>query len=247
MNKSLRSPTHGLGRKLFSIGLLMCWVTLTSTARANYIPPQNASAPTSAPTITGRRGGCSGNEITSLTALAPQSHVGQTISTHPTFSWYVPNSQSLPMEFHLEEYSDQGDRNRIYNIELQSTPGIMSLSLPENQPGLATGRRYRWQVVLLCNPNHPSSALVAGAEIERVETPSILDIRLGIVDDRAQRANLFTESGLWYDAVAALQGAKTSQFELLENLSHLENATGQRAYSKKLQQIVKLEQRLSAR
>ena len=247
MNKSLRSPRHGSGRKLLTSGILICWLTLTSTTRANYVPPSDASAPTSAPTITGRRGGCCGNEITNLTALAPHSHVGQTISTHPTFSWYVPDSESLPMEFHLEEYNDQGDRHRIQKIELQSTPGIMSLSLPETLPGLEVGRRYRWQVVLLCRPNYPSRALVAGAEIELVETPSTLKTGLATVHDRTQRAHLFTESGFWYDAFAELQGANNSQVALLEDLSSLENATGQHTQSTQLQQIIELERRQSAR
>ena len=243
MNNSLRSPRYCLGRKLLTSGVLLCWLTLVSTARAHYVPPPDASAPTSAPTITGRRGGCYGNGLTNLTALAPQSHVGQTITTHPTFSWHVPDSESLLIEFHLEEYSDQGDRRRIHNIELQSVPGIMSLSLPEHLPGLVVGQRYRWQVVLLCDPNHPSSALVAGAEIELVETPSTFQTKLAIMYDHAQRAHLFTESGFWYDALAELQEAKNSQVALLENLSSLENATGQHEHSTNLQQIVEFERR----
>ena len=238
----LRLFRQAPSRQLLTSGVLMCSLTLTSVARADYVPPSNASAPTSAPTITGRRGGCSSHEATSLTTLAPASHIGQTLSTHPTFSWYVPDAQSFPMEFHLEEYIENGDRRRIEKIELDSAPGMMSLSLPANQAGLEVGRRYRWQVVLLCRPNYPSSALVASAEMEVVETPSTLGTQLTTLQDPNQRANLLAKSGFWYDAWAELQGAKGLQLSLLEDLVSSETTTGQPEHGAKLQQIVEFEQ-----
>ena len=246
MNNPLRLLRLCSSRKLLTSSILIGWLMLISTAKADYVPPPDAAAPVSAPTITGRRGGCLGSQAAQLTALAPYGHLGQTISTHPTFSWYVPDSQSLPIEFHLEEYSDQGDRRRIKHIELHSTPGIMSLSLPEDQPGLVVGQQYRWQVVLFCRPNYPSSALVAKAEIERVNTPSTLKPKLTIAQDSIQRAQVLAESGFWYDAFAELQERPTSQLALLEALSSLETAAGQQRHASNLQQIVEEERRQNA-
>ena len=130
------------------------------------------------------------------------------------------------MEFRLYQYEPNGD-TKIHTVNLQSQPGIMSLSLPADQPGLTVGQRYRWQVVILCNPNRPSEALVAEADIEVVEPSPALAKELAATNNLIEKANLYAESGLWYDALGkALQSTqgttKDFQLTLLEDLAKVE-------------------------
>lgn len=215
--------------------LLLLSLLAAPPAWAGYAPV-DSSAP-SGPTInTGRRGGCGGDASADLATLAPKSHVGQTVSSHPTLVWYVPDADPMSLEFFLYDITEPRQRQLIYKSEMVSTPGIMSTSLPSEQSGLEAGRRYFWQVVLLCNPNRPSSALVASAELEVVAPSMDLGGQINQIsgiestDPNAfyqRRSALYAEAGIWYDAIAdslhpALAGDRTTTVELLTNLSEYE-------------------------
>lgn len=230
---------------IFSFSLIT-----TPLALAEYQPPSEPSQPDSGDVgTTGRRGGCRTTSAASLTALAPYSHVGQTVSTSPIVAWFVPDSDSFPLEFFLYEYDGDNER-KILHQNLQSSPGIMNLSLPN----LTVGKQYRWQVVLLCNPNRPSSALITGATIEVMAMPPALKTQLEVTNNPLEEANLYAESGFWYDAFGAVLestedlNAKDLGLSLLENLvslealSDLESAQEQ---SVQLQQVVRIEQQSS--
>ena len=219
-------------------GCLLCLsLGITNSAFAEYQKPPNTQddAPDSRSTsISGIRGsgeGCSGTETTSLTALAPYTHIGQTTSTHPTFAWFVPDRQSYPVELQLSEYSPKsasGKGDTLFKVTLKSTPGIMSYSLPKNQLGLLSGQKYVWQVAVLCNPNRPSEDLLVSAEIIVVDAPTSLQKQLTTVSDSPAKANLYAEVGLWYDALAEVVRAKDNSlaqksiYELIEELTAIE-------------------------
>lgn len=231
-----------INSKLATSCILTGSLAIATGALAEYKPPANQNPPSSRTTSTvARSGGCQGQGGTTLTALAPNSHVGQTSSPRPTFAWFVPDSQSYPLEFRLYQYEPSGDRTKIQAINLQSQPGIMTLSLPEAQLELTVGQRYRWQVVLLCNPNRPSEALVAEADIDVVEMPSALAGELAAKHNSLEKAALYAESGLWYDALGeALQPtARTTLQSLLVDLASIE-APGS-PQSDRLSQIVEAE------
>lgn len=225
----------------------LSWATMT-VAQSKYTPDPNSPPPKEPTDSGGSRGGCTGDTTTTLTALAPQSHVGQTTSTHPTFAWFVPDSESYPILFQLYDYDTNNNRQLVETINLQSSPGIMTLSLPKDKPGLSVGKRYRWQVVMLCNPNSPSSALVVEAEIDRVEMPPALKTSLSATTDPIERAKLYASGGLWYDAMGEVltsdnEKAREFTLSLLENLVELETSeaaeTGSEQ-SQRLNQIIKV-------
>ena len=103
----------------------------------------------------------------------------------------------------------------------------MKLTLPEDKPSLTLGERYLWQVAILCDSNHPSSDLIARAEIEVVQVPLALKRALA-TKNRFEMAEVYAEAGLWYDALSeALGSAKDARLgkvasSLLEDLAKLE-------------------------
>src|SRR4028119_726532 len=162
VTEGIAMMTHELKRRtVYSAGIasLMLSVSfwIAPVALAKYTPPQNPSKPKETGTNTTRGGSCEANSSARLTALVPFSHVGETISRHPTFTWFVPDRTPRPLQLRLFTRTGQ----LLYRTEMQSQQGIMSVALPSNLPQLSIGQSYQWEVVLVCDPNLPSSNVVA--------------------------------------------------------------------------------------
>jgi hypothetical protein len=215
-------------KHLLYLFLISFVFSLLTVALGAYKPPSKPSAPKSPTTTTGTRGGCQENNKTSLTALAPQIHIGQTVSQYPTFTWFVPDSQPFPMEFRLYNYDSSDRPQLIEKVKLPSKPGIMQYSLSPRRPGLAVGQTYRWQVVIFCDPNRPSSAVATEALVQVVEIAPALRQQLSMANDPIKKSNLLAKFGFWYDAFAEVsqnsnnQSIKNYKFDLLEDLASLE-------------------------
>jgi len=251
MNRILWLLTKPINNKLAACFILSLLLTFTPLALAKYKPPQDQRPPGGYTSTTGSRGGCEenmGNKL--LTVLAPQAHIGQTASIHPTFAWFVPNFSSLPMEFTLYTYDSSNVPKIAEKIKMQTSPGIMNLSLPKDKPGLTKGQKYLWQVAILCDLNHPSNDLVAKAEIEVVEMPKELTKKMPMVRDRLEMTKLLAEAGLWYDALAEAMatGRQDFVYDLLADLANLEPdaAKSGSQQSEKLKQILASQQQPTA-
>jgi hypothetical protein len=241
-------------RKIVGLALALCLFE-TLPAQADYQPPSEPSAPTAGTSTAGTRGGCSGNADGGLTALAPLSYTGQTASNHPTFLWFVADTQSYPLEFRLYQHTN-GKRRLLQKVTMQSHPGLMQFSLPTHQPDLAPGQTYSWQVILSCNPNHPSGDSVAGATLQVVPLSSSLRSQLTTAKSAIERANVYAQNGLWYDAIAQVAQpnqaipAQRLQLSLLNNLARSEKETPEFAaivheQKVRLKQIAVLQQKRS--
>ncbi len=231
--------THRLKRRtIYSIGiatlLLSVALWIASVALVKYRPPKPPSAPKENGT-NATRGGCESNASVGLSPLVPFSRVGQTSTQHPTFTWFMPDRSPYPLQLRLFTSTGQP----LYRTQMQSQPGMMQFSLPQDQPGLAIGQSYRWQVVLVCNPNAPSMNVVAAAEIAVVKPSSALQTQLAAAQTPQQRIDLYTESGLWYDAIAEVRKSPQSQSAVLELLDSLATSEAQSSkdWSDRLRQI----------
>ena len=201
----------------------------TGAGGTRYVPPVHPSRPSRSVGSTGTRGGCGKATDTSLIALAPVSHNGQTVSAHPTFVWYVTDQSTSWVEFALYEIDARGDYKRLYRQQLESTQDrIRQFTLPEDVPGLSDRQTYLWQVALLCDPGNPARDRLAKATIDVVALPPSLKAALAQTPDHLKRADLYAQAGLWYDALAeALAGASGSKLVwlgLVESLSRSETA-----------------------
>ena len=150
-----------------------------------------------------------------LTVLASRNYVGQTISQHPTFAWFVPrDSASKPMQFTIYEWVPGGKPKAVRQISsLQSSPGIMKLSpFSDSELGLQPGKEYLWQVVIHCDLGNPSGDLVSEATIEVVGMPAAVQSKLNTAVNSVEKANIYAEAGLWYNALdEALKLAQASK------------------------------------
>jgi Domain of Unknown Function (DUF928) len=170
---------------------------------------QDDTAPGSGRSSGGR--GCGTNTLPvapdapTLILLAPSKQTGQTVSTRPTFAWFVRDTVSSPLEFRL--YEQDNDRfklvKEIKDERLRSMPGITVMAPGGTLPELTIGKRYRWQVELVCNPSRPSSNLFAEAVIDVVPMQAGLKTQLAQARDRLGQAKLYAQANLWYDVLKA--------------------------------------------
>jgi hypothetical protein len=192
---------------------------MTNLAQAEYkkppTPTGNDAPDAQTTSIAATRGVCNPafdnpeqkTNAATLTALAPYSHVGQSSATHPTFTWYIPEQESYPLEFWLYEFdpaSYDGKGKQLYQAKLSSSAGIMTHTLPKQQASLSPGKTYVWQVAVICNPNSPSQSLVVNNRVKIVPVDSTIltQIKNSQDSDRLKRADIYAQAGLWYDALA---------------------------------------------
>lgn len=202
----------------------------------------------------GRGSGCSETEDgLGLTLLAPQEHVGQTVSSYPTFVWYVPTDQPLEGGIRIMTLTENGEPDEILEEYLfPSSQGFMAFTLPESAEPLESGERYLWQVYLECDSRSTNDDFAEVAvdivNAERVPSP--------LSTDPVEQAKQFAEAGLWYDALATLLAvennaeARIYRDQLLLDLANLEGTEGtensdsvapessELSFSESLQQIV---------
>lgn len=156
-----------------SLSLSLLVVSLPALSQSTYVPRRTGPPPASRTMAGARNSSCVGDTATTLTALAPYGYVGETSRTQPTVAWYVPDAESIPVEFRIYAYGAEGQLQAppLYEMTLDSQPGIMSFTLPQEQ-ALTVGQTYYWQVALLCDPAHPSEDLVVGTELEVIAPSS---------------------------------------------------------------------------
>jgi peptidoglycan hydrolase-like protein with peptidoglycan-binding domain len=145
-----------------------------------------------------------------LTALIPATHVGITASDRPTFWFYVPYPPTLqrPVEFVLYGKNDE----EVYKttFQLQDTPGIVSLNLPETVPPLESGKRYSWRFSFLCNLAKPDEIRSVEGWVKRDTPNPKLQRQLEAATPR-DRIALYAANGFWYDTLSAIaQLSRTS-------------------------------------
>jgi len=179
--------------------------TQTQSKNFSYVPPQRGM-----PRRTQGAGsrGCTESQAVELALLVPNDHTAETLSGHPTFSWYVSTLPSEPLEFALVE-SGVAEPIFVKQLQLQKA-GIVQLEMPKNLPELVPGKEYRWSVTLICNAERRSNDTFAQSWIKRVPRPPALEQQLGTATTERDRALAYAEAGLWYDAIDTLIAAQTS-------------------------------------
>lgn len=174
-------------------------------------------------TPVGRRRGAAGRGNCTinlpLTALVPQMEKsvgavkatlvwGTTIASHPTFWFYLPDSNS---SLQLVEFVLQDEQNNdIYRtpVSLPQKPGVVSVQLPSTLKPLNINQNYHWflktTVATSCDRQQP---VIANDNVEgwvqRVSPTPTLTSQLKSAPP-GQQIRLYAQNGLWYDALTSL-------------------------------------------
>ncbi len=145
------------------------------------------------------RGSCA-NAAKPLEALLPVSNSGKTVSAHPSFWVYLPETsqQTNQIEFVIQNEA----REDIWRSpKLNAKPGYQNFTLPETEPPLEIGQWYRWYVKVYCDAQVASTQYVQGW-IERIPLTSKLYLEL---QQSLQKSYLtYGNHRIWYDAINQL-------------------------------------------
>lgn len=208
---------------------------VANASEARYRPPANRERIQR--TEGGGSRGCDRAMPASLNLLTPKDHIAQTTSAHPTFMWHVSDKISNPMVFTLTE--KRANKPLFQTTARSDKSGIVRVTIPESEMGLKENTEYRWTVAIICNEQRPSDNIYARAWIERIASNSELENRLARASSDSDRAAVYAESGIWYDAIAILARARTSDREAFNSfLSLLEQVGLNKIAASERQQVV---------
>lgn len=177
-----------------------------------------------------RGGGCiSQSELPMATALLPSSNVGLTSAENPTLFVNLPSTSAESAEFILFDSTNK----EVYftTLALPSTPGVVSFTLPKDNNGkslLEAGKRYHWFFTVICDSIDRGNKIEIVGEIERQPLTTSSGNQL---QPRASRnlLSLYSENGIWYDAVATLaelRQANPNDAELMTDWKTLLQSVG---------------------
>ena len=198
----LTLPGLGLAGHIPSVSMTTPPNLTGSVAGRAYEPPPGTTVPdASTDTSGGRTCGVSHNGL-QLTPLAPQQHVGQTLSSQPTFAWFVPVSAPLDGEFQIYEMTEDGFQ-RVLDVpyEFTSTQGFMTFTLASDLATLQADTDYVWQVLLRCG-SRPGDIRTIRAQVEVVDASERSPA--GLATEAVEQARQLAKASLWYDALAVV-------------------------------------------
>ncbi|MEG4148119.1 DUF928 domain-containing protein [Microcoleus sp. Pol12B5] len=160
--------------------------------------------------VPGRRegGGTRGLECptatTALTALIPQSTMGQTISAKPTFFYYLPVALDKTVQFELADQRDKTLYKKSFRM-VTSRGGVVSVSLgsDDNSPALEVGKNYQWYFTIKCNPKNTQDDVLVSGWINRTAVAPSVKTELDRSPDLT-KLSIFAQQSLWYEYLATL-------------------------------------------
>ena len=156
---------------------------------------------------------CAGGNFSdknSFAALIPATDEEFIAAAYPTVLVKVPESKSVQAEFIL---SDENS-NQIYKttVTLNGKPGIFTFTVPNNTEPLAIGKRYKWNLAIICDAGNRLGDIVVGGWLKRASLSETISNQLENADD-LQKAKIYAQNGFWYDTVATLAQLKRSKPE----------------------------------
>jgi hypothetical protein len=161
------------------------------------------------------RGPCDTILAKTVTPLMPKDnkdrYFGLTVTDNPTFFWHSQGNPEQPVTFFIYEVNGQRQSSQpLYetNLNLPSTPGIVSLTLPPDLT-LAVGKSYVWYLEMSCEADDVAGLIVGG--IDRVDASSHLDRQLRFAQTPSAQSKIYAESGIWFDSLDTLARARLIQ------------------------------------
>ncbi|HLO86354.1 MAG TPA: DUF928 domain-containing protein [Nostocaceae cyanobacterium] len=154
------------------------------------------------------RGACSPQDISAVLPPRPKNleitkaPVDSTLSDHPTFFVNIPQSSAKQAEFLLKD--ENNEELLREDIDLGSSNGLVSYTLPKSFKGLEVGKKYIWRFSLLCNQDDRSANPRTSAWIQRVEpSPQVAQQLQAAIDD-LERSAIYAEFGFWQETLKSL-------------------------------------------
>ena len=186
----------------------------SSVAQDQTTPPareQAASQPVYRPPPRGAPGGRVGGAsrgtikvtapLPTIQLLAPEGHAGLTTNPAPTLYFFVSQPVGWPTQFTISAPGRPSPLVEV-NILAPTGAGIYAVRTADYHVRLEPGVVYTWSISVIINPKSRSRDIVASASLLRTVPDPVMESALRAAST-SERAVMFAQAGLWYDAVAA--------------------------------------------
>ena len=134
------------------------------------------------------------DDTESLTALIPVDNPVLTVSSHPSFLFYIPDAPSAMQSGEFSLFTAD-EKSRIYStsITFEQTPGVIKIDLPPSEEyALEKGKLYHWYFKINCQSDANSlTYLDVNGWIKPVEATFARQSKIDTADP-----------DIWYDAIA---------------------------------------------
>lgn len=160
-------------------------------------------------------------EKITLAVLGPGHQAGRTAHSQPTLYWGVVNACDYDeVEIILRERVSNpfaaAKAGSLIDTRIKGpADGIHTLSLADHNVNLEAGKEYEWAIALVVDPNNRSLDVVAMTTIERIDADTDLQQQLAGAGDDLDKAGIYAQQGIWYDAVQALYNANGASADAL--------------------------------
>ena len=140
----------------------------------------------------------------SLNVLAPDQ-TGYTTHAKPTIYWYVSETINKPVEVTITGTRLEDAIKPLLEVTLQPpiSKGIHALRLEEHGVALEQDVEYQYFVAVVKNYNQRADDIIAGGSIKRVAPSADVQAKLKQGGPESA-AEVYAESGIWYDAIDEL-------------------------------------------
>lgn len=186
-----------------SVALLATFSQPTLAQSIRFNAPSTLGAPGNREAGAVRSATCTTSER-GLLALVPETNLGLTTETHPTFYVYLPPSTAETGEFALYQ---EGTNELVYakSFDIKGETGIfgVNLSPEESSSGLAVDHQYYWYFTIVCDPNDRASDVTIQGNIQRVAVSPAVANQLRSASPK-DVPEVYAAAGIWYDALASL-------------------------------------------
>jgi len=188
-----------------SIGVISI---LGNTARAIEFPDAPKREAPQSTAAGGRRGGCVSGTIP-ITPLTPsKDNQIKTVSPQPQFFVYIPPTKAKLAQFILKD--DEGKSLDTQEIAIEKGDYVLDINVGKNI-NLETGKKYNWEISLICNPMVINTSNYSKGSIERVSLDDTVKAELLKDEDILKQAQIYANNNIWQETISLAASIKNDQ------------------------------------
>ncbi|NER99740.1 MAG: DUF928 domain-containing protein [Symploca sp. SIO1B1] len=173
-----------------------------------------------------------------LTALVPTQkskgtpqNIGLTVSGHPTFFFYLPQTHAQIANFTIVNTSANPNEEPIYHTEvpLPRTPGVISVTMPSvaNSQELQVDENYKWTFAIVCNEDDRAKDVFVEGVIQLVHRPDLA--QQSEIATLEELPAIYAQAGIWHETLTTLdqlRRANPNDTELAEFWANVLTSVG---------------------
>ncbi|MGI0481796.1 DUF928 domain-containing protein [Geminocystis sp. CENA526] len=188
--------------------LITIFSSLISSVKAIEFPDAPEREAPQSTAAGGRRGGCVSGTIPIMALTPNQDNAITTVSAQPDLFVYIPTTRAKLLQFILKDNGGNTIDNQ--EIAIPQNDRVMRINVGD-KVNLETGKKYTWEVSLICNPMAINTSTYTKGSIERVTLEDNIKKELSAQQDALKKAEIYASNKVWQETISLVAQVKESQ------------------------------------